>query len=349
MSGGSGLIGTALQRAARAQGHEIGLLVRGEASGPGQWAWDPAAGRVPADAIAWADGVVNLSGAPLGRLPWTKAYRREIVHSRVHATRTLASAISASDAPPSVFVSGSAVGFYGDRPGEQLDETSGHGRGFLAYVCRRWEAEAREAASPSTRVVTIRTGLVLADGGALEPLMLATGLGLGARIGAGTQIWPWIALADEVGAILHTLTHDDVAGPVDLVAPASSTSEDVTRTLADVMGRPHLFVLPAWLLRLPLGPTADEMLLLSQDIRPTALLDSGYRFTTPDLRDAVEDAVNGVSEAPEPAQPEPAGDVDDEAYEEQTVAELRERAKALGLAGYSRKTKAELIAMLRSR
>lgn len=375
VSGGTGMIGTALREAAERAGHETGLLVRGEPEGPRQWRWAPADGQVPDAAIAWADAVVNLSGASIGRLPWTRSYRRELVLSRVTATRTLVEAIHRAVEPPAVLVNASGVGFYGDRPGERLDEHSGPGRGFLAYVCRRWEAEAQEA-QDITRVATVRTGLVLGDGGALAPLVLATRFGLGARVGQGTQVWPWVALDDVAGGILHVVA-SSVSGPVNLVAPAHATSEDVTRALAEVMHRPHRLVLPGPLLRVPLGPAADELLLLSQDVEPAALLRSGYRFRLPDLRAALEVALRGGSSGGsiDPGHPTtppgaaPAAEKVAEHREEEreprhgspstpqsssedlaalTVAELRQRARARGLTGYSRRTKAELIEMLES-
>src|SRR5690606_3672981 len=311
----------------------------------------------------------------IGRLPWTRSYRRELVLSRVTATRTLVEAIHRAVEPPAVLVNASGVGFYGDRPGERLDEHSGPGRGFLAYVCRRWEAEAQEA-QDITRVATVRTGLVLGDGGALAPLVLATRFGLGARVGQGTQVWPWVALDDVAGGILHVVA-SSVSGPVNLVAPAHATSEDVTRALAEVMHRPHRLVLPGPLLRVPLGPAADELLLLSQDVEPAALLRSGYRFRLPDLRAALEVALRGGSSGGsiDPGHPTtppgaaPAAEKVAEHREEEreprhgspstpqsssedlaalTVAELRQRARARGLTGYSRRTKAELIEMLES-
>ncbi|MFV0252675.1 MAG: TIGR01777 family oxidoreductase, partial [Beutenbergiaceae bacterium] len=307
LAGGTGMIGTVVQRAAQRAGHEVALLVRTDPPGERQWAWDPIAGLVPAAAIEWADAVVNLAGASIGKMPWTRRYRGELVHSRIDATDTLARAITLAQQPPQVLVNASAVGYYGNRPGELLDESSDPGQGFLSYLTRRWEATAQTAAT-STRVVMLRTGLVLGGTGALAPMMLTTKNFLGARIGPGTQLWPWIALDDVVGAILH-LIEQPVVGPVNLVAPVATSSAEVTGALAHAMARPHALRLPAGLLRLALGPAADEMLLLSQQITPAALNDSGYRFQFLDVRDAVEVAVTGRAGTlylpPEPQVPEP--------------------------------------------
>ncbi len=290
VSGASGLIGSALQEELRAHGHEVRVLVRREPAGVSEYEWHPEEGRLPAEAVEWADGVVTLSGAPLGRLPWTRAYRREIYESRVTATRTVARAFAAAAHPPRVWVSGSATGFYGDRPGTVLTEESGPGDGFLAGVVLRWEA-ATARADDVTRVVHIRTGLVMADGGALAPLQLATRLGAGATIGTGRQQWPWISLADEARAIVHLLAHSELSGPVNLTGPRAATSADITRALAREMHRPHLFRLPAWFLRLVLGEPAEEMLLPDQRILPVRLQADGFTFRHETAQEAVAAAL----------------------------------------------------------
>jgi len=277
IAGSSGLIGTALARRLAGEGHEVRTLVRREPANERESRWDPRAGVVPAEPVAWADALVNLAGAPLTRLPWTAAYRGELLESRVRATATLAAAVRDSASPPRVWVNGSAVGYYGDRPGERLDEASAPGSGFLAGLVREWEA-ATAPAVPTTRVVLARTGLVLARGGALRPLTLATRLGLGSRIGPGRQHWPWVGLADEVGALVHLAARSDLSGPVNLVGPIPATSVDITRELASRLRRPHLFRLPAALLRAVLGAAADDLLLADQLVAPSRLLDDDYAF-----------------------------------------------------------------------
>ena len=238
----------------------------------------------PSD-IAWADAVISLNGASLGRVPWTADYRRQIAASRVNVTTATANAIASSTQPPLVWLSASAVGFYGDRGDETLTEESPAGQGFLAEVTKAWE-KATEPAAGYTRVVNLRTGLVLAEGGALEPLLLATKFGLGARMGEGSAWWPWVSLADEVGSIVHALDHD-IAGPVNIVGPSPARSDDVTRGFAKAAGRPYLMRVPAPVLRAALGQAADELLLASQKVRPTKLLGSGYSFVDGDVAAAI--------------------------------------------------------------
>src|SRR5690625_3620703 len=290
LAGASGPIGAALAEELDRGGHEVRRLVRREPRDVTEYQWRPAEGQVPAEAIEWAEGVVSLSGAPLGRLPWTRNYRREIYHSRISATRTLAAAIAGAENPPRAWVSGSAVGFYGDRPGEVLTEDSTAGEGFLSGVTHRWEA-ATAAADDVARVVHIRTGLVMAGQGALAPLLLATRLGAGSTIGTGQQYWPWISLADEARAIAHLLTDSELSGPVNLSGPEPVPSVEVTRALARQMRRPHLFRLPVWLLRAVLGEPAEEMLLPDQRVLPEKLLSDGFEFRHPTAKQAVAAAL----------------------------------------------------------
>ena len=292
IGGASGLIGTALRRRLDVGAHEVRTLVRRASTHPGEYFWEPERERVPADAIEWADAVVNLGGAPLARFPWTEARRRSILASRVHATRTLATAIRAAEHAPSVLLSGSAVGLYGNRPGERLDESATPGRGFLAHVVQRWEAAANPAVGV-TRVVFARTGLVLADGGALAPIILAARLGAGTHLGDGRQHWPWIALGDEVAAIEHLVVASDVAGPVNLAGPEPATADAVTDAVSHALGkRSPVLRVPAWALRLGLGAAADDLLLADQLVVPAALEREGFAFAHPTLDAAVRAALD---------------------------------------------------------
>jgi uncharacterized protein (TIGR01777 family) len=187
-----------------------------------------------------------------------------------------------------VWVSGSATGFYGDRGQEEVDETTGPGTSFLARVVQQWEYATRGAAD-ATRVVLARTGIVLGKEGALKPLSTATGFGLGSRIGSGTQWWPWISMADEVGAIIFALT-STLVGPVNMVAPHPATAEEISRTLAKTMNRPHALVLPSLLTKTVMAG-ADELLLSSQKVKPTALVRAGFRFTQPTLAQAIQELI----------------------------------------------------------
>lgn len=218
IAGASGLIGRELSRRLAATGHTPVRLVRREALGPNEIRWDPAALALNPRVLDHVDAVVNLSGASLARLPWTHLYREEILRSRLRATRTLTDALGRAATPPTVLLNGSAVGIYGDRPGEVLSEESAVGTDFLADVVTRWEAEA-QLAPESTRVVMLRTGLVLAKGGALKPLLPLAKLGMAGPLGGGTQHWPWVSLYDEAAAIVHLLT-SNVSGPVNLVGRA---------------------------------------------------------------------------------------------------------------------------------
>ncbi|WP_136709899.1 TIGR01777 family oxidoreductase [Agromyces sp. H66] len=286
IAGASGFIGTALVERLTAEGHEVVRLVRRRAQGPEEASWSPGSGIIDFTVMDRVDAVVNLSGASLSRLPWTKRYRGEIIDSRVTATRTLTDAMRKAKRPPPVFLSGSAVGFYGDRPGELLTEFSTAGTGFLPEVVQRWETAAA-LAPHETRTALLRTGIVVGHGGALQVVSTLTRLGLSTRLGTGGQHWPWISLDDEVAAIVHLLG-SRLSGPVNLAGPTPATADRVMNAMAERMHRPYTFAVPERILGLALGRAADELLLSSQKVRPQRLIDDGFRFTHVNVESALD-------------------------------------------------------------
>lgn len=277
------MIGTALCHELRRQGHRpIGLVRR--APGADQLRWDPTAGTIDAAGFEGIDAVIHLAGAGIGDKRWSDEYRREILDSRVLGTRLLATTLAGLQRPPSVFVSGSAIGFYGNRGNERLDETSTPGSGFLTDVVVAWEAEAIVAAAAGIRTVLARTGIVLSpDGGALRKQLPLFKLGLGGPFSNGRQWQSWISITDEVGALIHLLTAD-VSGPVNLTAPNPVTNAEFARTLGRVLSRPAVFPVPKFAPKLLLGGDLAQALLFDgQQVFPTVLERSGYEFTHPSL------------------------------------------------------------------
>jgi uncharacterized protein len=285
VSGASGFIGTELVRQLEADGHTVLRLVRSRPKSPSEVQWSPSSGQLDPTVLGTVDAVVNLSGASTGRIPWTRSYRKEILNSRVDATRTLATAISAATHPPTVFLSGSAIGFYGDRPGEVLTERSTKGSGFFPDVVGAWEAVAH-AVPTGTRVVTLRTGIVVGRGGAFTPLLPLTKAGFGSRFGNGRQVWSWISLHDEAAAIRHLLT-SKLSGPVNLTAPTSATADHVTSALAKRMRRPYVFRIPAWIITTFLGDAGRDLLVTSADVAPELLVADGFEFRHQTLESAI--------------------------------------------------------------
>ena len=289
VTGASGLIGTAVVRRLRAEGHQVLRLTRSRPSGPDQLQWDPMAGRLDPDALAKADAVVHLAARNIGdRLRWTAATKRDLLQTRVEGTGLVAETVAGLAEGPRVLVCASGVGFYGDRGDEVLTEASSGGRGFLADVVRRWEEAADPARAAGLRVVHLRTGPVqTAAGAGLPKQALMFRLGVGGRLGSGRQWLSWISLDDIAGAYLHALTREDLDGPVNAVAPNPVTNAEFTATLARVLHRPAVLHIPAFGPRLVLGEAADELLFVSQRARPARLQATGYRFQFPELEPAL--------------------------------------------------------------
>lgn len=295
VAGASGFIGTALVDRLTAAGHEVHSLTRGQGIGPRQHHWDPSTGELDVALLDTADAVIDLAGASLSKLPWSSSYRDEILRSRLDATSTIVAAIDRAATPPSVLLNASAVGYYGDRPGETLTEQSAKGDGFLADVVDEWETAAHEAPS-GVRVVTFRTGVVVGRGGAFTPLELLTRFGLASRLGAGTQHWPWISLRDEARAIVHLL-ESDLEGPVNLQGPTPATSREITDALADAMHRWHPWVVPTIAIQAALGTAGQELLLSDQKAVPERLLADGFAFEHETVEAAISSSWGGAARA----------------------------------------------------
>ncbi len=288
VSGASGLIGVALLPALKASGWTVSCLVRKAATGPHQIVWDSTQPLSP-ESVSGFDAVIHLAGESIvGR--WTEAKKRRILDSRRQGTGRLAEAVAKAAQRPRVFISASAVGYYGDRGEEVLREESLSGSGFLAEVCRQWEAAIQPVADAGIRAVQMRLGVVMsADGGALQKMLLPFRLGLGGRLGDGSQWWSWVSVDDVAGAIQHVLNHDSLQGPVNTVAPHPVTNAEFTKTLAAVLRRPAIFPMPAFAVRLVFGEMGDELFLASQRVEPAKLTASGYQFQHPELKKALED------------------------------------------------------------
>jgi len=285
ITGSNGLIGSALAASLRADGHRVVPVVR-SAGVAGSVRWDPAAGTIDADGLEGLDAVVHLAGEGIAAGPWTEAQRARIHDSRSDGTTTLCRALAGLERKPAVLVSGSAIGFYGDRGDEVLTEASSSGTDFLAQVCRDWEAPTALATEAGIRTATIRTGIVLdPKGGALGKQLLAYKLGLGAKAGRGDQWMSWITLRDEVRAIRHAIDTEAVRGPVNLVSPDPVTNAEFTDAVGRALHRPTFLTLPRALRHLPfgIGDLVGSLLFVSDRVAPGVLQATGYAFEDPQL------------------------------------------------------------------
>jgi uncharacterized protein len=288
VTGSTGFIGSALVSALEQRGDTVVRLGRGARASGGP-TWDPEAGTISSVAFDGADAVVHLAGEGIAEKKWTAEQKRRILDSRVKGTTLLATTLAQLSAGPRVLVSGSAIGYYGNRGDDVLDETSTAGDDFLADVCRQWESAAAPVAGAGIRLVTIRTGIVLDPrGGVLERLLTPFRFGLGGRVASGAQWMSWIALVDTVGAIVHAIDHESLQGPVNLTAPNPETNAQLTKTLGGVLHRPTVLPTPLLPLKLRYGSELVAALLVGgQRVVPRRLLDDGYTFTMPDLEAAL--------------------------------------------------------------
>lgn len=289
VTGSTGLIGSRLAALLASGGHRVMRLLRSKPRPElDEVYWDPAREMVDTMALGHVDAVVHLAGESIAKGRWTAKKKARIRDSRVDGTRVLSKALTRLSPPPNVMICASAIGYYGDRGDEWLREESPPGSGFLADVCRQWEAAAEPARERGIRVVHLRTGVVLSPaGGALRQMLPPFRMGLGGKIGSGRQYLSWVAIDDLLGVIMHALTTDTLQGPVNAVSPNPVTNLEFTRTLGRVLGRPTLFPMPALAARLVFGEMAEELLLASARVQPARLVTTGYQFRFPTLDGAL--------------------------------------------------------------
>jgi uncharacterized protein (TIGR01777 family) len=289
ISGSSGLIGSALVPFFTTGGHRVTRLVRRKpVPGKNESYWDPYKKIIDKDIINGADAVIHLSGDNIGQGLWTDKKKKLIIESRMVPTSLIAETCAGVKKPPGVFISASAMGYYGHRGDEILTEESGPGSGFVPEVCTGWEAAAAPAVEGGVRTLFLRLGVVLSpEGGALKRLLLPFSMGAGGRIGEGRQYMSWLTIDDVLGAVLHLISHKKISGPVNLVTPGPVTNREFTRILSRVLKRPAFFHLPGPLIKTIFGEMGREILLGSTRVNPGKLLNSGYEFRHPDLEEAL--------------------------------------------------------------
>ena len=289
ISGSHGLVGKALISELTKDQHEIVSLVRHKSAGASEIEWHPNQGSIDSEYVSGFDVVVHLAGESIASGRWTDEKKRKIRDSRVNGTTLLSQAVARSSKPPATLISASAIGYYGNRRDELLNEKSVPGNDFLAEVCVAWERATRDAEARGIRTVHARFGIILdQDGGALAKMLTPFRMGVGGRIGDGKQWMSWIALADVIKGLMFVIESNSMTGAVNFVAPDPVTNSEFTKTLGDALSRPTLFPLPSFVARLAFGEMADALLLSSAKVQPQRLMDSGYRFEFQKLEPALE-------------------------------------------------------------
>ncbi len=293
ISGSTGLVGSSLLFHLGSKGHNVLSLVRRTPSNPSQILWNPPASGPALESLEGLDAVVHLAGESIASGRWTASKKKAIHDSRVLGTRLLSEAIAVMKTPPKVFVSASAIGYYGDRGSEILREGSAPGAGFLPDVCKAWEAATSALSDKGVRVVHARFGVILStEGGALRQMLVPFKLGVGGNLGAGTQYMSWIALDDVLDAIQFALSAESCRGAMNVVSPHPVTNAEYTKTLGRVLGRPTVFPMPAFAARLAFGEMAEALLLASTRVQPAVLEQSRFHFKWPDLEGALRHLLN---------------------------------------------------------
>jgi len=281
ITGASGLVGRSLSQSLRAGGHTVEPLLRGKH-------WDITAGKIDSAILESTDVLIHLAGENIASGRWSDEQKKRIRDSRVNGTRLLSEALAALNHKPKLLIAASAVGYYGDRGDEKLDESSTPGNNFLAKICVEWEQATAPAASAGIRVIHMRLGVVLDPaGGALKKMLLPFKLGGGGVMGSGKQFMPWITLQDIVGIVRHMIDDQSMVGPVNTVTPDPPTNYQYTKALGAALHRPTIFPMPAFMARLAFGQMADELLLSSARVAPAKLLAAGYKFHDPEIKTAL--------------------------------------------------------------
>jgi uncharacterized protein len=293
ITGATGLIGTALQQSFREKGYEMLLASRSAPMGEDEIQWNVETGFTEPERLEGIDAVVHLAGESISGLRWTEEKKKAIRDSRVLGTRSIVDAISRLQDRPRVLVAASAIGFYGERGDEELTESSAAGDDFLSVVAKEWESESRRAEDAGIRTVLLRSGIVLSkDGGALGTMLTPFKLGIGGVVGSGKQWMSWISLDDEVEIINFAIENENLRGAVNAVSPNPVTNYEFTKTLGDVLYRPTILPLPEFAVSMIFGEMGDALLLASTRAVPKRLLDAGFQFKYPLLKEAIEHAVN---------------------------------------------------------